>query len=57
MLLWVLVGFIVLSATGVLSLTFGVLRGTPQVGTFRLIAGVQYLAALVLAGARLAGKA
>ncbi|MCY1701554.1 hypothetical protein [Deinococcus sp. SL84] len=57
MLLWVLVGFIVLSASVVLALTFGALRTSPQVGLFRLIAGVQFLAAAVLAGARLMGSA
>ncbi|GHG00567.1 hypothetical protein GCM10017783_10850 [Deinococcus piscis] len=57
MLLWVVVGFIVLSAAGVLSLTFGALRTSPQVGIFRLIAAVQFLAAVILAGARLTGNA
>lgn len=57
MLLWVVVCFIVLSASGILALTFGMLKSAPQVGIFRLIAGVQFLAALILVWARLVGKA
>ncbi|UFA50385.1 hypothetical protein [Deinococcus radiophilus] len=57
MLLWILVAFIVFSASGILALTFGPLKATPQVGIFRLLAGVQFLAALALAGARVMGYA
>ncbi len=57
MALWLFVFLIVLSASSVLYLSFGPLRRAPNVGSLRLIAAVQYLAALLLAGARLLGKA
>lgn len=57
MMLWLVVGFILLSATVVMSLTFGLLKNASNVNLLRLIAGVQYAAALVLAGARLTGNA
>lgn len=56
-MLWVLFAFILLSASGVLWLTLGPLKNTPQVGILRSIAAVQYLAAFALAGARLMGAA
>ncbi|MFD2609689.1 hypothetical protein ACFSR9_09610 [Deinococcus taklimakanensis] len=57
MMLWLVVAFILLSATVVMSLTFGLLKNASNVNLLRLIAGVQYAAALVLAGARLTGNA
>lgn len=57
MLLWVLFAIIVLSASGILWLSFGPFRGTAQVLPLRLVAAFQYLLAAVLAGARLLGKA
>lgn len=57
MLLWVVVAFILISASGVLALTFGLLKHSPQVNIFRLIAAVQFLAAFILIGARLTGRA
>ena len=57
MALWLFVILIVLSASFVLYLSFGPLRRAPNVGNLRLIAAFQYLAALLLAGARLLGMA
>lgn len=57
MMLWLVVAFILLSATVVMSLTFGLLKNASNVNLLRLIAGLQYAAALVLAGARLTGNA
>ncbi|MFC3835251.1 MULTISPECIES: hypothetical protein [Deinococcus] len=57
MALWVLFGFIVLSATSILLLTRGPLRATPSVRPLRIVAAVQYACAIVLAGARLTGAA
>ncbi|MFC6592535.1 hypothetical protein ACFP81_11375 [Deinococcus lacus] len=57
MALWAVVLFTVLSASGILALTFGPLRAASNVGVIRSIAAVQYLAAAVLAGARLTGNA
>ena len=57
MALWLFVILIVLSASFVLYLSFGPLRRAPNVGNLRLIAAFQYLAALLLAGARLIGMA
>ena len=56
-MLWVMFTFIVLSALGIAWLTFGPLKGTPQVTVLRIIAAVQLLAAFALAGARLSGAA
>ncbi|UBV43851.1 hypothetical protein LAJ19_06450 [Deinococcus taeanensis] len=57
MALWLLFGFILLSATLILALTFGPLRAAGNVQAIRMVAFVQYAAALLLLGARLAGKA
>lgn len=57
MALWLLFGFILLSATLILALTFGPLRAARNVQAIRMVAFVQYAAALLLLGARLAGKA
>ena len=57
MALWLVVGFILVSATTVMVLTFGLLRTAANVRALRVIAAVQYLAAAVLAGARLTGQA
>ena len=57
MALWLVFGMILLSATGILALTFGPLRAAANVQTIRIIAGVQYACALLLLGARLSGKA
>lgn len=57
MMLWLVVAFTALSATVVLSLTFGLLKTASNVRVLRMIAGVQYAAAMVLAGARLTGQA
>ncbi|GAA0521691.1 hypothetical protein [Deinococcus depolymerans] len=57
MALWLLFGVILLSATGILALTFGPLRAATNVRTIRIIAYVQYACALLLLGVRLSGKA
>lgn len=57
MALWFFVVLILLSASFILYLSVGPLRRAPNVGSLRLIAGVQYFAALLLAAARLLGKA
>ncbi|GAA5513035.1 hypothetical protein Dcar01_01761 [Deinococcus carri] len=57
MVLWLVVAFIALSATLILALSLGPLRKAANVGTIRAIVAVQYAAAALLAGARLAGKA
>jgi succinate-acetate transporter protein len=57
MVLWLVVAFIVLSATLILALSFGPLRVAGNVGVIRAFAGVQYAAAALLAGARLTGNA
>jgi hypothetical protein len=57
MALWLFVFLILLSASFVLYLSVGPLRKAPNVNAIRLVAGAQYLAALVLAGARLLGAA
>ncbi|GGM33986.1 hypothetical protein GCM10008956_07820 [Deinococcus arenae] len=57
MALWLVFGFILLSATLILAMTFGPLRAAANVGVIRMIAYVQYAAALLLLGARLTGKA
>lgn len=57
MALWLVVAFIVLSATLILALSLGPLRSVPNVGTLRALAVVQYVAAALLAGARLTGNA
>ncbi|GBF03965.1 hypothetical protein DAERI_010137 [Deinococcus aerius] len=57
MALWLVVAFIVLSATLILALSLGPLRSVPNVGMLRALAAVQYVAAVLLAGARLTGNA
>ncbi|GGJ63364.1 hypothetical protein [Deinococcus aquiradiocola] len=57
MALWLFVILILCSASFVLYLTYGPLRRAPNVASLRLVAAVQYLAAVVLAVARLLGKA
>lgn len=57
MVLWLVVGFIVMSATLILALSFGPLRAAANVGVVRAFACVQYAAAALLAGARLTGQA
>ncbi|BBN94671.1 MULTISPECIES: hypothetical protein [Deinococcus] len=57
MALWLVFGFILLSATLILAMTFGPLRAAANVRVIRMIAYVQYAAALLLLGARLTGKA
>lgn len=57
MLLWVFVVLIVCSASFVAMLAWGPLKSTPQAGVLRTVAFVQYLLALLLAGARLMGMA
>ncbi|ADV67693.1 hypothetical protein [Deinococcus maricopensis] len=57
MALWLLFAFILMSATLILALTLGPLKTAANVRTIRAFAYVQYAAALLLAGARLAGKA
>lgn len=57
MVLWLVVVFIALSATLILAFTLGPLKAAANVRVIRLFAAVQYAAALLLAGARLAGKA
>ena len=57
MALWFFVVLILLSASFVTYLALGPLRRAPNVGSLRLIAAVQYVAALVLAVAGLLGRA
>jgi len=57
MALWLVVAFILMSATLILALTLGPLRTAANVGVVRAVAFVQYGAALLLAGARLTGNA
>lgn len=57
MALWLVVTFILLSATFILALSLGPLKAAPNIGVLRLFAALQYGAALLLAGARLLGKA
>lgn len=57
MVLWLVVGFIALSATLILALSFGPLKAAANVGVVRVFAYVQYAAAALLAGARLMGQA
>lgn len=57
MVLWLVVAFIVLSASLILALSFGPLRAAANVGVVRAFAAVQYVAAALLAGARLTGNA
>ncbi|WP_199776998.1 hypothetical protein [Deinococcus sp. NW-56] len=57
MVLWLVVAFIVLSASLILALSYGPLRTAANVRTVRTFAAVQYLAAAVLAAARLMGQA
>ncbi|WP_200939644.1 hypothetical protein [Deinococcus sp. Leaf326] len=57
MILWLVVVAILFSATLVLALAMGPLKTAANVGTIRAFAAVQYLAAVLLAGARALGKA
>ncbi|GAA5504109.1 hypothetical protein Dxin01_03877 [Deinococcus xinjiangensis] len=57
MALWLVVVAILLSATLILALSLGPLKTAANVGTIRLFAFIQYLAAALLALARLLGKA
>ncbi|MFC4639269.1 hypothetical protein [Deinococcus hohokamensis] len=57
MVLWLVVAFILLSATLILALSFGPIKAAPNIGVIRLFAAVQYAAAALLAGARLLGNA
>ena len=57
MALWFVVILILLSASFVLYLSVGPLRRAPNAGGLRLIAALQYLAAALLVGARLLGRA
>ncbi len=57
MALWLFVVLICLSASFVLYLALGPLRRAPNAGMLRLIALAQYAAALLLAAARMLGKA
>ena len=57
MALWVLFGFVVLSATFILFLSQGPLRSAPNTGALRAVALVQYGAAALLALARFTGAA
>lgn len=57
MALWIVFGFILLSATGIMALTFGPLKKAANVNIIRGIALAQYAAAGVLAIARLMEKA
>ncbi|ACO45999.2 hypothetical protein [Deinococcus deserti] len=57
MVLWLVVVFILLSATLILALSFGPLKTAENIRVIRMFAAVQYLAALLLALARLMGRA
>ncbi|WP_197050734.1 hypothetical protein [Deinococcus sp. YIM 77859] len=57
MVLWVVVALIVLSASLILGLTLGPLKTAANVRVVRGFAFVQYVAAILLAGARLTGNA
>lgn len=57
MLLWLTVAFIVVSASAILWASLGPLKTAANVRTLQAYAAVQYLAAAILAGARLMGKA
>ncbi|WP_407539289.1 hypothetical protein Q0M94_14105 [Deinococcus radiomollis] len=57
MALWFFVVLILLSASFVLYLSFGPLKKAPNVSSLRVIAGVQYFAALLLVFARVFGRA
>ncbi|WP_425147592.1 hypothetical protein [Deinococcus sp.] len=57
MALWFFVVLVCLSASFVLYLALGPLRRAPNAGVLRLIALVQYFAALLLVAARMLGKA
>jgi hypothetical protein len=56
-MLWALCIFILVSATFVLVLARGPFKRTPSAQVLLAVAGVQYLLALVLAGARVLGYA
>lgn len=56
-MLWALFIFILVSATAVLLLARGPFKTTPSAPMLLGVAGVQYLLALVLAGARVLGYA
>lgn len=55
--LWLVALFIALSASLILALTLGPLRRAGNVRVLRAFAAVQYVAALLLVGARLTGNA
>lgn len=57
MVLWLVVVFILLSATLILALSFGPLKAAENIRVIRMFAAVQYVAALLLALARLTGRA
>ncbi len=57
MWLWVFVVLILLSASFVAMLAWGPLKVAPQANALRTVALVQFLLALLLAGARLMGRA
>ena len=57
MWLWVFEVLIVCSASFVAMLAWGPLKAAPQANTLRTVALVQFLLALLLAGARLTGRA
>lgn len=57
MLLWLVVLFILLSATGIMYLTLGPLKTAANVSALRAFAAAQYLCAAVLVLARAFGKA
>jgi EamA domain-containing membrane protein RarD len=57
MALWVAVFVILFSATLVTFLALGPFRAAPNIATLRTLGLLQYLAALILVGARLLGLA
>ncbi|MFK7601715.1 MULTISPECIES: hypothetical protein [Deinococcus] len=57
MALWLFCGFILLSATFILMLSMGPLKGAPNAGALRTVALVQFAAAALLAVARVSGAA
>lgn len=57
MALWLVVILILLSATFIMVLALGPLKAAPNARTIQVVAGLQYVAAALLVGARLLGKA
>ncbi|CAM3286013.1 HIG1 domain-containing protein [Deinococcus saxicola] len=57
MALWLFCGFILLSATFILMLSMGPLKTAPNAGALRTVALVQFVAAALLAVARVSGAA